>query len=77
MLYALLLGALFVIAFTFFFGVRSYAKQMTMTALLAGSIGLFIGLVVVLSTPYTGPVQVSRDAWNFVIDVNHMRDHAK
>jgi hypothetical protein len=77
MLFALLLGAMFVITFTFFFGVRSYAKQMTMTALLAGSIGLFFGLVVVLSTPYSGPVQVSRDAWNFVIDANHLRDYAK
>lgn len=74
---ALLLGAAFVITFTFLFGVRSYAKQMTMTALLAGSIGLFFGLVIELSTPYSGSIHVSRDSLNFVIDSNHMADFAK
>jgi hypothetical protein len=76
MLEALLLGAAMVIAFTFFFGVRRYGKQMMMTGLLAGSIGLFVGLVVVLSTPYSGPLQVSRDAWTFVIESNHLADYA-
>lgn len=77
MLEALLLGAAMVIAFTFFFGVRSYAKQMVMTGLLAGSIGLFFGLVVVLSTPYSGPIQVSRDAWTLVIDNNRLADYTR
>lgn len=77
MLEALILGAIGVIAFTFLFGVRSYVKQMTMTALLAGSIGLFFGLVVELSTPYSGPIHVSRDAWTFVIDSNHLDAFAK
>jgi hypothetical protein len=74
---ALLLGAVFVIAFTFLFGVRSYAKQMFMTALLAGSIGLFFGLVLELSTPYSGSIHVSRDSLTFVIDNNHLADFAK
>jgi uncharacterized protein YacL len=77
MLEALVLGAIGVIAFTFLFGVRSYAKQMTMTALLAGSIGLFFGLIIELSTPYTGAIQVSRDALKFVITNNHMESYAK
>jgi hypothetical protein len=77
MLEALLLGAAFVIAFTFFFGVRSYAKQMTMTALLAGSIGLFFGLILELSTPYSGSVQVSRGAWTYVIESNHLAELAR
>jgi Protein of unknown function (DUF4239) len=77
MLEALLLGAAMVIAFTFFFGVRRYVKQMIMTGLLAGSIGLFFGLVVVLSTPYSGPIQISRDAWTFVIESNHLADYAR
>jgi Protein of unknown function (DUF4239) len=77
MLEALVLGAAMVIAFTFFFGVRRYAKQMIMTGLLAGSIGLFVGLVVVLSTPYSGPLQVSRNAWTFVIESNHLASHAR
>jgi hypothetical protein len=64
-------------AFTFLFGVRSYAKQMFMTALLAGSIGLFFGLVIELSTPYSGSIHVSRDSLTFVIDNNHLADFAK
>jgi len=74
---ALLLGAAFVIAFTFLFGVRSYAKQMVMTGLLAGSIGLFFGLVIELSTPYSGSIHVSRDSLTFVIENNHLANFAK
>ncbi|MBV9719332.1 MAG: DUF4239 domain-containing protein [Candidatus Eremiobacteraeota bacterium] len=77
MLEALILGAAAVVAFTFLFGVRSYAKQMIMTALLAGSIGLFFGLVVELSTPYSGAIHVSRDALELVIANNHMAAFAK
>lgn len=74
---ALLLGAVGVIAFTFLFGVRSYTKQMLMTGLLAGSIGLFFGLIVELSTPYSGAIHVSRDSLNLVIANNHMDQIAK
>lgn len=74
---ALLLGAAFVMTFTFLFGVRSYAKQMLMTGLLAGSIGLFFGLVMELSTPYSGSIHVSRDSLTFVIDSNHLANFAK
>jgi hypothetical protein len=74
---ALLLGAALVIAFAFFFGIRSYFKQMAMTALVAASIGLFFGLIVELSTPYSGSIQVSRDAWTLIIDNNHMAAFVK
>ncbi|HXO17254.1 MAG TPA: hypothetical protein VN909_03710 [Candidatus Dormibacteraeota bacterium] len=77
MLEALVLGAIAVISFTFFFGVRNYFKQMAMTALLAGSIGLFFGLILELSSPYSGAVQVSRDAWTFVIESNHLAEFAR
>ena len=77
MLEALILGAAAVVAFTFFFGVRSYTKQMIMTALLAGSIGLFLGVVLELSAPYSGAVHVSSDALDFVIANNHMAAFAK
>jgi hypothetical protein len=72
MLEALTLGAVMVIAFAFFFGVEGFFKQMMMTALLAGSIGLFFGLVIELSLPYSGAVEISRDAWNDVIANNHL-----
>jgi hypothetical protein len=77
MLEALLLGAVFVVVFVFFYGVKSYWRAISMTALLAGSIGLFFGLVIELSTPYDGPIQVSRDAWNYVIDGNNFDQLAK
>ena len=77
MLEALILGAALVVTFTFFFGVRSYLKQMVMTALLTGSIGLFFGLILELSTPYSGGIPVSRDAWSVVIASNHMADYAR
>lgn len=77
MLEALILGAAFVMSFTFLFGVRSYAKQMFMTALIAGCIGLFFGLILELSTPYSGAIQVSRDSLTFVIDNNRLREYAR
>lgn len=77
LLEALILGAMGVVAFTFLFGVRSYAKQMLMTGLLAGSIGLFFGLIVELSTPYSGAIHVSKDSLNFVIANNHLEQMAK
>jgi H+/Cl- antiporter ClcA len=77
LLEALILGAMGVVTFTFLFGVRSYTKQMLMTGLLAGSIGLFFGLVVELSTPYAGAIHVSRESLNFVIANNRMEQAAK
>lgn len=74
---ALLIGAAFVIAFTFFFGVKSYLRQMAMTALLAGSIGLFFGLIIELGSPYSGAIHVSRDAWTTVIQNNHLSEFAR
>ncbi|HVN70344.1 MAG TPA: hypothetical protein VMU38_11935 [Candidatus Binatia bacterium] len=74
---SLLVGAAMVLAFALFFGVRSYFKQMAMTALVAGAIGLFLGLVVELSTPYAGTFTVSRDAWTFVIENNQLEKFAK
>ncbi len=74
---ALVLGAIMVIAFAFLFGVKNIRRQMLMTALVAGSIGLFFGLVVELSTPYSGSIHVSRDAWNFVIENNDFVRFAK
>ena len=67
---ALLLGAIMVIAFVFLFGVRDLMLQLTMTAIVAGCIGLLLGVVVVFSAPYSGPLRVSPDGWTYVIDNN-------
>lgn len=77
MLEALILGGLMVIAFVFFFGMRSFVRQMAITALVSGSIGLFFGLVLELSTPYSGAMHISSDAWTFIIENNRLRDFAK
>ncbi len=77
MLEALVLGAIGVMAFTLLFGVKSYAKQMLLTGLVAGSLGLFFGLIIELSTPYSGALQVSRDALTFVIANNHLEEFAR
>ncbi|MEO9264069.1 MAG: hypothetical protein ABI282_08225 [Candidatus Baltobacteraceae bacterium] len=74
---ALILGGLMVIAFVFFFAVRSFLAQVLMTALVAGSIGLFFGLITQLSTPYSGMIRVTPEAWTYIIDVNHLREIAK
>lgn len=74
MLEALILGGVMVICFVFFFGVKSYSRQMAMTALLTGSMGLFFGLVVELSTPYSGGIHISPDAWTFIIANNRLED---
>ena len=77
LLEALILGGVIVICFTFFFGVKNYARQMLMTALLAGSMGLFFGLVLELSTPYSGAIHISRDAWTYIIDNNDLTKYAR
>lgn len=74
---ALVLGGIVVICFTFFFGVKNYRRQMLMTGLLAGSMGLFFGLVLELSTPYSGAIHISRDAWTYIIDNNDLTKYAR
>jgi len=68
---ALVVGALIVIAFVFLFGVEDRALQFTMTALVAGCIGLLLGVVVEFSAPYSGTLRVSSAAWTYVIQNNH------
>ncbi len=77
MLEALILGAMMVLAFVFLFGVENVVVQMAMTGLIAGSIGLFFGLVLELSTPYSGAIHVSGDAWTYVSQNNHLADYAR
>ncbi|MGA8534155.1 MAG: hypothetical protein WB615_08630 [Candidatus Tumulicola sp.] len=73
---ALLLGALMVIAFVFLFGVKNPVLQLAMTAIVAGCIGLLIGVVVEFSAPYSGALRVSPDAWSYIIVNNHFESIA-
>jgi hypothetical protein len=75
--FALLIGALIVIAFVFLFGVDDLALQLTMTALVAGCIGLLFGVVIEFSAPYSGSLRVSPGAWTYVIDNNNFHSLVK
>ena len=68
---ALLIGAFMVLGFVFLFGVENLRLQLTMTALVAGCIGLLYGLVVEFNQPYGGLIRLSPDAWTYVIEQNH------
>ncbi|MBV8372422.1 MAG: DUF4239 domain-containing protein, partial [Candidatus Eremiobacteraeota bacterium] len=70
---ALIIGAAIVIAFVFLFGMEDTTLQLTMTALVAGCIGLLLGVVFEFSAPYAGALRVSADAWSYIIDNNHFR----
>ena len=52
-------GGLIVLAFTYFFGVKSLRSQALMTAALAGEIAFILFLIVALDNPFHGGVRVS------------------
>ncbi|HEY0377559.1 MAG TPA: hypothetical protein VGC87_11605 [Pyrinomonadaceae bacterium] len=51
-------GGLIVLAFTYFFGVKSLRSQALMTAALAGEIAFILFLIVALDNPFHGSVRV-------------------
>jgi hypothetical protein len=71
---ALVLGALLVMAFVFLFGVESAPLQFVMTGLVAGSIGLLLGVIAEFDPPYHGGLRVSPAAWTLVIENNHLTE---
>ena len=64
-----------VLAFAFLFGVENPLPQLIMTGLLAGLIGLLIGLVAEFDRPFGSAIRVTPDAWNFVIENNDMEHY--
>jgi hypothetical protein len=74
---ALILGALMVIAFVFLFGVENQALQITMTAIVAGCIGLLLGVIVEFNSPFQGAIRVSPDSWNALIESDHFDDRSR
>jgi hypothetical protein len=73
--FALVLGAALVMSFVFLFGVQNRTLQLTMTGLVAASIGLLFGIVVELDRPYAHGIRVNPNAWTFVIRSNHLAEH--
>lgn len=72
--FALVVGALMVLVFVFLFGVDDRVLQFTMTAIVAGCIGLLLGVVFEFGAPYSGALRVSPQAWTYVIDNNHFEE---
>lgn len=74
---SLIIGAFMVIAFVFLFGIDDRVLQYTMTALVAGCIGLLLGVVFEFSAPYSGALRVSPSAWTYIIVNNNLEAYAR
>lgn len=61
-------GAVFNIAMTWFFGVKSYSLHMTQVAGLALFIGLLIFLIVALDCPFRGEFSIPPDVYQMLLD---------
>ena len=61
-------GAMMTIGFTFFFGTKNLGAQITMTGIL--SVIVFMGILVIVSFdhPFTGPVHVSAEPLQMVLE---------
>jgi Protein of unknown function (DUF4239) len=69
---ALFLGAIFVVAFAFLFGVENAVLQLSMTFIVTASISMLVALVFMLDRPYAGTYHVNSDAWTTAIFNYHL-----
>lgn len=64
--FALVMGALSMVAFCFIFGVENRPAQLLMTAILVGLIGILFVVISEFSTPFSGSVRISNDGWVYL-----------
>lgn len=64
--FALVAGALAMVAFCFIFGVENRPAQLMMTGILVGLIGILFVVIAEFSTPFSGSVRISNDGWLFL-----------
>lgn len=64
--FALVAGALAMVAFCFIFGVENRPAQLMMTAILVGLIGILFIVILEFSTPFSGSVRISNDGWVYL-----------
>lgn len=64
--FALVMGALAMVAFCYIFGVDNRPAQLVMTAILVGFIGILFIVIEEFSTPFSGSVFISSDGWTFL-----------
>lgn len=61
--FALIAGALSMVAFCFIFGIENRPAQLLMTAILVGLIGILFVVIFEFAGPFSGSVTISSDAW--------------
>jgi uncharacterized membrane protein YeiB len=64
--FALIAGALAMVAFCYVFGVENRPAQLLMTAILVGLIGMLFVVVYEFATPFSGSVTISSDGWTYL-----------
>jgi hypothetical protein len=69
--FALVAGALAMIAFCFIFGVENRPAQLLMTAILVGLIAILFTVIYEFATPFSGSVSISSDGWSFIAQRLH------
>jgi hypothetical protein len=71
----LLAGAMLAVSFSYFFGARSLALHVFMTVGFAGTIALFIFVIVILDAPFAGSNPISREPFLRVLRVMAAGSH--
>ncbi len=61
--FTLIIGAIFTIGFTFFFGVENARIQLTMTAIVAAMIAMMFVLILELDLPFRGATRIGPEVW--------------
>jgi Protein of unknown function (DUF4239) len=64
--FALIAGALAMVAFCYIFGVENRPAQLVMTAILVGLIGILFVVINEFSTPFSGSVHISPEGWEYL-----------
>lgn len=64
----LLVGSLFTIGYTFFFGMKNIKAQYTITASLTATVAMILFLIYVLDHPFTGASQISMEPLREVLE---------
>jgi uncharacterized membrane protein YeiB len=69
--FALIMGALSMVAFCYIFGVENRPAQLLMTAILVGLIAILFCVVYEFATPFSGSVTISSDGWSYFTQRMH------
>ena len=67
----LLVGSLFTVGYTYFFGMKNIKAQYLITASLTATVALILFLIYVLDHPFTGTSRISLEPLREVLDIMH------